>query len=117
MTTLETIGALVQIIQQHGQHDFPSAAEIENDVTTIVDLCGLTLHMGQNHTARLSAFNIDAVFEYRQLEAANDEASPLYRGVATGRVLFTRGSEMELHAWHRHLARLHTSFAQPRAVA
>ena len=108
MKTLEMISAIVRIMQQHGQHDFP--ANMTDQVMSVINLCGLTLYTGASRHARIKSYNIDMSFEYYPLTAANDEAAQNQDGIACGKVCFAKGAEADLTRWHAHLNSLHASF-------
>lgn len=105
----ELVQSVTTIVQQHGQHDFPSYAT-EDQVRTAT-LCGLTVFIENGRVIRIQARDMEMVFD----RGANDEhvvalSRPVYS--------FLQGGLIELERWHNRLMRFQTVFGfTPHAIA
>lgn len=102
----DVIQSVATIVQQQGQHDFPSY-NTTNDDTRSAALCGLSVYIRDGRPVRIKARDIDIVLDSRP-ETANDE--PVVNLSSYMQYSFVQGGIIELENWYARLTRFQSVF-------
>ena len=101
MDICDMVQSVSAIVQNHGQHDFPSCG-IDDDVRT-AHLCGVTVFVENAYVVRIMAHDMDVVLNSYFHRAANDEQIVNLTGYS--HYSFLKGDSAELECWLNRLTR------------
>ncbi len=109
----DVIQAVASIVQQQGQHDFPTYHF--NDDVRSATLCGLTVYIRDGRVIRLHARDMDLVFEGQLHKSANDEQIVSLSDYT--QFTFVYGGAAQLEGWYKRLSQFQSVFRfQPYVV-
>lgn len=112
MDICDMVQTVSAIVQNHGQHDFPSCAT-DDDVRT-AHLCGLTVFVENGYVVRLKAQDMDMVLNSYFHRAANDEQ--IVSLTSYSHYSFLKGDSAELQGWLERLTRFQSVFRHESAA-
>lgn len=105
---LAMANAVAAIVQQHGQHDFPSYShDFDDDIRTAV-LCGIGVDICNGRAVRIKARDLEVLLENSFFQPANDERVARLTGQPP--LQFIQGTYIELERWHSRLTRFQNVF-------
>lgn len=110
--TYDLVQAVSAIVQQQGQHDFPSY--IAGDHVHTASLCGLSVFIEDSQIIRLKACDMEIIFDSAAHRAANDEMVVTLSGYA--HYSFLKGGMIELERWYNRLTRFQSVFRFAPAI-
>jgi len=115
MEICDMVQSVAAIIQQHGQHDFPSSAsETDGDIRT-AQLCGLTVYVENAYVVRITGHDMDVVLNSYYHRAANDQQVVDLKSYS--HYSFLKGDAAELEGWLGRLMRFQSVFRHAPVTA